>query len=80
MEVSSDTRLYEHTVTSIDSVFFMMVYIHQQVIEVSLCVFFNLKGSHLLSQAVSSQVPSAVQGLTIVFGMGTGVSQGRIAT
>ena len=41
--------------------------------------FFN-SGSHLLSRTVSSKVPSAVQVLTIVFGMGTGVSQGRIAT
>ena len=31
-------------------------------------------GSHLLSRAVSSQVPSALKGLTSVFGMGTGGS------
>ena len=37
-------------------------------------------GSHLLSHAVSSIVPSAVWVLTVVFGMGTGVSPGRIAT
>ena len=37
-------------------------------------------GIHLLSHAVSSIVPSAAQVLTIVFGMGTGVSPGRIAT
>ena len=37
-------------------------------------------GSHLLSHAVSSIVPSAVWVLTIVFGMGTGVSPRRIAT
>ena len=37
-------------------------------------------GSHLLSHAVPSIVPSAAQGLTIVFGMGTGVSPERIAT
>ena len=37
-------------------------------------------GSHLLSHAVSSIVPSAAQVLTIVFGMGTGVSPGRIGT
>ena len=30
-------------------------------------------GSHLLSHAVSSIVPSAVWVLTVVFGMGTGV-------
>ena len=37
-------------------------------------------GGHLLSHTVSSAVPSAVQVLTIVFGMGTGVTPGRIAT
>ena len=30
-------------------------------------------GNVLLSRAVSSQVPSALKGLTSVFGMGTGV-------
>ena len=39
-----------------------------------------LIGGHLLSHAVSSIVPSAAQVLTIVFGMGTGVSPERIAT
>ena len=37
-------------------------------------------GNHLLSQAVPRQVSSAVQVLTIVFGMGTGVSPERIIT
>ena len=37
-------------------------------------------GGHLLSHTVSSAVPSAVQVLTIVFGMGTGVTPERIAT
>ena len=37
-------------------------------------------GSHLLSRAVSSQVPSAAWVLTIVFGMRTGVTPKRIAT
>ena len=37
-------------------------------------------GSHLLSHTVSSIVSSAAQVLTIVFGMGTGVSPKRIAT
>ena len=37
-------------------------------------------GSHLLSHTVSSAVPSAGQVLTVVFGMGTGVSPVRIAT
>ena len=37
-------------------------------------------GIHLLSHAVSSIVPSADQVLTVVFGMGTGVSPKRITT
>ena len=37
-------------------------------------------GIHLLSHAVSSIVPSADQVLTVVFGMGTGVSPKRIGT
>ena len=37
-------------------------------------------GGHLLSHIVSNIVPSAVQVLTIVFGMGTGVTPERIAT
>ena len=41
---------------------------------------FKEPGSHLLSHAVSSIVPSASWVLTIVFGMGTGVSPRRIAT
>ena len=36
-------------------------------------------GGHLLSRTVSSAVPSAGRVLTVVFGMGTGVSPGRIA-
>ena len=36
-------------------------------------ISFKGPGSHLLSHAVSSIVPSAAQVLTIVFGMGTGV-------
>ena len=42
--------------------------------------FFKGAGSHLLSHTVSSAVPSAALVLTIVFGMGTGVSPERIAT
>ena len=42
--------------------------------------FFYKGGIHLLSRAVSSKVPSAAYGLTIVFGMGTGVSHKRIDT
>ena len=41
--------------------------------------FFNF-GGHLLSHTVTSAVPSAAWGLTIVFGMRTGVSLKRIAT
>ena len=37
-------------------------------------------GSHLLSHAVSNIVSSAVLVLTVVFGMGTGVSPRRIGT
>ena len=37
-------------------------------------------GTHLLSHAVSSIVPSAAYVLTVVFGMGTGVSPDRIDT
>ena len=37
-------------------------------------------GSRLFFHTVASIVPSAVQGLTVVFGMGTGISPARIAT
>ena len=37
-------------------------------------------GDHLLFQAASHQVPSTAQVLTVVFGMGTGVSPERIIT
>ena len=40
--------------------------------------FFIYSGSHLLSHTVSSAVPSASWVLTVVFGMGTGVSPKRI--
>ena len=46
----------------------------------NLSFFFFSFGGHLLSHTVSSAVPSAAQVLTIVFGMGTGVSPERIAT
>ena len=39
-----------------------------------LSFYFLESGSALLSRAVSSQVPSALKGLTSVFGMGTGGS------
>ena len=41
-------------------------------------IFFN-SGSHLPSRTVSSAVLSAGQVLTVVFGMGTGVTPDRIA-
>ena len=43
-------------------------------------IFQMESGTHLLSHAVSSIVPSADQVLTVVFGMGTGVSPDRIDT
>ena len=42
-------------------------------------IFFG-SGSHLSSHTVASIVLSAAHVLTVVFGMGTGVSHGRIAT
>ena len=45
-----------------------------------LITFFKKSGTHLLSHAVTSIVPSAAYVLTIVFGMGTGVSHKRIGT
>ena len=39
-----------------------------------------MSGSHLLSHAVARIVPSAVKVLTVVFGMGTGVTPSRIDT
>ena len=39
-----------------------------------------MSGSHLLSHAVARIVPSAAKVLTVVFGMGTGVSPLRITT
>ena len=38
-----------------------------------------MPGGHLPSRTVSSAVLSAVRVFTVVFGMGTGVSPGRIA-
>ena len=46
----------------------------------SLMRFINKSGSRLLFHTVSSIVPSAVQVLTVVFGMRTGVAPARIAT
>ena len=42
--------------------------------------FLYKSGSRLFFHTVASIVPSAVQGLTVVFGMGTGISPARIAT
>ena len=41
---------------------------------------FYKSGTHLLSHIVSNIVPSAAYVLTVVFGMGTGVSHKRIST
>ena len=41
---------------------------------------FYESGTHLLSHIVSNIVPSAAYVLTVVFGMGTGVSHKRIST
>ena len=46
---------------------------------ISLITFLK-SGTHLLSHTVTSIVPSAAYVLTIVFGMGTGVSHKRIGT
>ena len=43
-------------------------------------IFIKKSGSHLLSHTVSSAVSSAAYGLTVVFGMGAGVSRKRITT
>ena len=43
-------------------------------------VFLSESGTHLLSHIVSNIVPSAAYVLTVVFGMGTGVSHKRIGT
>ena len=43
-------------------------------------ITYERSGGLLLFHIVSNTVPSADQGLTIVFGMGTGVSPDRIAT
>ena len=43
-------------------------------------IFIKMSGSHLLSHAVARIVPSAVKVLTVVFGMGTGVTPSRIDT
>ena len=45
-----------------------------------LTCFFLWSGARLLSHIVSNAVPSAAQVLTVVFGMGTGVSPERIDT
>ena len=43
-------------------------------------IFLIESGPHLLSHIVSNIVPSAAYVLTVVFGMGTGVSHWRIGT
>ena len=45
------------------------------------CMIINkASGILLFSRVVSNKVPSAAQVLTVVFGMGTGISLNRIAT
>ena len=44
------------------------------------CFLKKFSGTRLLFHTVASIVPSAVRGLTIVFGMGTGVTPARIGT
>ena len=46
----------------------------------SFCFLFLESGTRLLSHIVSNIVPSAAYVLTVVFGMGTGVSHKRIST
>ena len=48
-----------------------MVYMQKKEHLISQMLFME-SGDVLLSRAVSSQVPSALKGLTSVFGMGTG--------
>ena len=43
-------------------------------------ILFKKSGTHLLSHTVTSIVPLAAYVLTIVFGMGTGVTRKRIGT
>ena len=50
------------------------------LLETALLVIPTMSGIRLVSRAVSSKVPSAAYGLTVVFGMGTGVSHTRIDT
>ena len=45
----------------------------------SLSTCFFGSGSDLLSRAASHQVPSALQSLTTVFGMGTGVTSASLS-
>ena len=59
---------------------FPLPYCYTCLVPIKAIKLFKEPGSHLLSHAVSSIVPSAAQVLTIVFGMGTGVSPERIAT
>ena len=49
-------------------------FIQEKAPDIRLRLFFVESGNVLLSQVVSNQVPSALKGLTSVFGMGTGGS------
>ena len=53
---------------------------HLYVLVCASLIAYEESGGLLLFHIVSNTVPSADQGLTIVFGMGTGVSPDRIAT
>ena len=52
----------------------------QVLSQLSYTPIYYKSGSRLFFHTVASIVPSAVQGLTVVFGMGTGISPARIAT
>ena len=65
------------------NLFIKQLFRFQPVVLTPFCFLFKVKfgaGSHLLSHTVSSAVPSAAYVLTVVFGMGTGVSHKRITT
>ena len=62
--------------------FFSYIYLFPPAACICLCSTYFFKkgsGSHLLSHAVPSTVPSAARALTLVFGVGTRVPPGRIA-
>lgn len=60
----------------ITSVIILSIYMHYPVFKERIfsCSIEQPPGNVLLSRSPSGQVPSALEGLTAVFGMGTGVS------